>query len=324
MDEAKYRAGRGIEMENSNSYSKIISLAGITPDANESQEDNILRGLKIIETKLNKDQAERESCNFRVNAILDSLTSYAKMDYSHKTELSENLDYIDAVAGGINMMGEELKVSTVSLHEKEVMLKEIHHRVKNNLQIISSLLNLQAGQIDDITFKEKYRVSRDRIRSMALVHEKLYESNNLALVDFGDYVKSLANSLNVSYNPDNSRIEMEIEVGEGSGFFKIETAIPCGLILNEMLSNSFKYAFPNESKGKVNVYFGNVKGNGKNQNYLLEVRDNGIGIPESLNIEHAETLGFQLITMLSDQLNTKLTIERKEGTKLSLLIQEIN
>lgn len=301
---------------------KIIQLSGITPLQNEAPEDSILRGLTIIEQRAKADKEENESNILRVNSILEVMTCYAKLDYSCKAEVTSNLDYLDALASGINMMGEELKGSTVSLHEKEVLLKEIHHRVKNNLQIISSLLNLQADQIDDITFKEKYRVSRDRIRSMALVHEKLYESDNLALVDFGDYVKSLANSLNVSYNPDNSRINMTIKVKEGTGLFKIETAIPCGLILNEMLSNCFKYAFPNDSKGKVDVYFGSVGKKDKGQNFLLEVKDNGVGIPENIQIESAETLGFQLIKMLSDQLSGKLVIDRTGGTTLALTFSE--
>ncbi|HET6992316.1 MAG TPA: histidine kinase dimerization/phosphoacceptor domain -containing protein, partial [Bacteroidia bacterium] len=171
---------------------------------------------------------------------------------------------------------------------------------------------------------EKYRVSRDRIRSMALVHEKLYESENLSLIDFGDYVKSLTNSLNMSYNPDNSRINMKIEVAEGTGMFKIETAIPCGLILNEMLSNCFKYAFPDESKGNVDVFFGSAEKKGKHPAFKLEVKDDGIGIPETIDIDTAETLGFQLITMLSDQLNGDLVVDRKKGTGFSLTFIERN
>jgi two-component sensor histidine kinase len=301
---------------------KVSSLSGVKRREGETEEQAILRGLEIVEQNIKAEKEDKESSSQRVNSILNVITSYAKLDYSKQAELSDNLDFIDALACGINMLGEELKGSTVSLHEKEVLLKEIHHRVKNNLQIISSLLNLQGDQIDDVLFKEKYRVSRDRIRSMALVHEKLYESENLALIDFGDYVKSLANSLNVSYNPDNSRIEMNIKVGEGAGLFKIETAIPCGLILNEMLSNCFKYAFPDNATGKVNVFFGSVGKKGKNPFYMLEVKDNGVGIPADVQIESAETLGFQLITMLADQLNGRLTVDRKNGTAFSLTFTE--
>jgi two-component sensor histidine kinase len=301
-------------------FTKVRQLSGVEPKESESPEETILRGIKLIEQKVKSDQKETEVYNQRVNSVLNVIMSFANLDYSRKAELSSKLDHVDALAAGINMLGEELKGSTVSLHEKEVLLKEVHHRVKNNLQIISSLLNLQADQIDDAVFKEKYRVSRDRIRSMALVHEKLYESDNLSLIDFGDYVKSLTNSLNVSYNPDNSRINMKIEVGEGTGMFRIETAIPCGLILNEMLSNCFKYAFPDEKRGNVNVFFGSFPDDATK--FKLEVADDGVGIPDSINIETAETLGFQLITMLSEQLSGDLIIDRKKGTKFSLSFSE--
>lgn len=301
---------------------KVCALSGISLRKNETEEQAILRGLDVIEKKAGEEQAMMQSCETRVNSILNVLMSFAQLDYSRKTEISNNLDYIDALAAGINMLGEELKGSTVSLHEKEVLLKEIHHRVKNNLQVISSLLNLQADQIDDISFKEKYRVSRDRIRSMALVHEKLYESENLSMIDFGDYVNSLANSLNLSYNPDNSRINMKIEAGKDAGMFRIETAIPCGLILNEMLSNCFKYAFPGELKGEVDVFFGKIGKKGEKPLYMLEVKDNGVGLPGNITISNAETLGFQLIAMLADQINGNLVVEQEKGTRFALTFTE--
>jgi two-component sensor histidine kinase len=307
-------------------FEKVKDLSGIEKKARESEEAMILRGLDLIGKKLKKEEEENQKNNGRLNAVLEVIMSVAQLDYSKKAKLSNQVDYIDALASGINMLGEEMKVSTVSLHEKETLLKEIHHRVKNNLQIISSLLNLQADQIDDPAFKEKYRVSRDRIRSMALVHEKLYESENLSLIDFGDYVLSLAKSLNISYNPDNSRIAMKLDVAENEGLFKIETAIPCGLILNELLSNSFKYAFLEENKGNISVFFGCIGENradgksGKNKKeYCLSVKDDGRGLPENLNPHEADSLGFQLITILTEQLDGKLSLNRKEGTEFSLV-----
>lgn len=297
---------------------KVKALSGIEQKPKESEEETVLRGLSILEEKFKKAKAETEFNNKRVNAILDVVMAMAKLDYSKKADVSERTDYVDALAAGINMLGEELKCSTISLFEKETLLKEIHHRVKNNLQIISSLLNLQSGQIDDPFFREKYNVSRDRIRSMALVHEKLYESENLSLIDFGDYVLSLANSLNVSYNPGDSRIRMKLDVAENAGLFKIETAIPCGLILNELLSNSFKYAFPENRKGTIDVFFGCTQEMEKQNEYCLSVKDDGVGLPEDLDPDTTESLGFQLITILADQLNAKLLVNREEGTEVSL------
>jgi two-component sensor histidine kinase len=300
-------------------YEKIKTLSGVEKKAKESEEEMMLRGLSVIEENFKKSKAESEYNNKRVASILDVVMAMAQLDYSRKANISEKTDYVDALAAGINMLGEELKESTVSLHEKETLLKEIHHRVKNNLQIISSLLNLQSGQIDDPYFKEKYNVSRDRISSMALVHEKLYESEDLSLIDFGDYVLSLANSLNVSYNPGDSRIRMHLDVAENAGLFRIETAIPSGLILNESLSNSFKYAFPENRKGNIFVFFGCTGEKENKKEYCLSVKDDGIGLPENLTLENAETLGFQLMSILAEQLDGKVLVERKNGTKISLV-----
>ncbi len=299
-------------------FEKVKQLSGVVQKPRESEESAILRGLETMEANFRKGKEESEYNNKRVNAILDVMMSLANLEYSKKAKLSDKSDYIDALAAGINMLGEELKDSTVSLHEKEVLLKEIHHRVKNNLQIISSLLKLQAEQIEDPTFKEKYHASRDRIRSMALVHEKLYESKNLSLIDFGDYVLSLANSLNVSYNPGDSRIVMNLDVAENAGLFKIETAIPCGLILNELLSNSFKYAFPENRKGTISVYFGCTGEKEMKKEYCLSVKDDGKGLPKNLDPEHAESLGYQLVTILADQLGGKISVNRSKGTDVSL------
>lgn len=300
-------------------FEKVKLISGTEKKPRESEEETILRGLEVIEKKLNISEKVEKQNNDRLNNIMQVMVSVASLDYSKKAVIGGNGDHIDALAAGINMLGEEMQASTVSLHEKKVLLKEIHHRVKNNLQIISSLLNLQADQIEDALYKEKYHVSRDRIRSMALVHEKLYESENLSLIDFGDYVLSLAKSLNMSYNPDNSRIKMNLDVAENSGLFKIETAIPCGLILNELLSNCFKYAFAGKNKGNITVFFGCTGERNKKKEYCLRVKDDGNGLPKKINPKEAESLGFQLVTILTDQLEGKLSLNRKNGTEFSLV-----
>jgi hypothetical protein len=215
------------------------------------------------------------------------------------------------------MLGEELKGSTISMHEKEVLLKEVHHRVKNNLQVISSLLNLQSEQISDPAFREKYLTGRDRILSMALVHEKLYESKDFSLVDFNDYAQSLARSLNLNYNPDNARIRMQTITEAGPlGLLPIETAIPCGLILNELLSNCFKYAFPGNREGMITVRFVAQQDGKGRSHFRLGVADNGVGLPDSFREKMQDSLGMQLVEMLAGQLGGHLGVNPSEGTDM--------
>ena len=194
-----------------------------------------------------------------------------------------------------------------SLFEKEILLKEIHHRVKNNLQIISSLLNLQAGNLRDSEFYPLFKESQNRVRSMALVHEILYQSDDLAKIDFSDYVSKLSTYLFRSYGVNPGKIILNLNVK--NIFLEVDRAIPCGLIINELLSNVLKYAFP-DGKGKVSVDFQP----GKEDDFLLEVRDDGIGLPEEVDFKEAETLGLNLVTNLVEQLDGEIKIARDGGT----------
>lgn len=298
---------------------RSFSLSGINRKEGESDEDALMRALDQIEKQKLEKETQCETDYGRVGAMLQVVMSMAKLDYSCKAVIGDDLDHLDGLAAGINMLGEELEKSTVTLQEKEVLLKEIHHRVKNNLQVISSLLNIQAGQIDDPVLREKYRVSCDRIRSMALVHEKLYESGNLTLIDFSDYIGSLVQTLNAGYNPDTARIRLQtrLEPDGKERFLRIETAIPCGLILNELLTNSFKYAFPGERNGLITVEFDSRK-EGNFVHYRMLVSDNGIGLPQELIPAEAESLGMQLIHLLSDQLEGKICRQDVPGTAFVL------
>jgi len=188
-----------------------------------------------------------------------------------------------------------------SLREKEVLLKEIHHRVKNNLQITSSLLKLQSGYIQDPQAREMFAESQNRIRSMALVHEKLYQSSDLSRVNFSDYVESLTALLFRSYGVDSNQIRLRIEADQA--LLTIETAVPCGLIVNELLSNSLKHGFPNKRRGEVHVRIAEEQGK---ERLLISVADNGVGLPAGLDIEKSETLGLQLVRTLTRQLSGQL------------------
>jgi PAS domain S-box-containing protein len=199
-----------------------------------------------------------------------------------------------------------------SLREKEVLLQEIHHRVKNNMQVISSLIALQAGYTDDDRVHQMFRESQSRIRSMALVHELLYRSRDLARIDFAKYIRELTANLMRSY--PNSQGRIQLEVNAESLFLDIDTAIPCGLIINELVSNAFKHAFPNSRGGRIQVEFG---ASGPNQRTLI-VRDDGVGFPQNLNVYKTETLGLQLVTSLTAQLNATIGMHQSAGTSFEI------
>lgn len=198
-----------------------------------------------------------------------------------------------------------------SLDEKEVLLKEIHHRVKNNLQVISSLLNLQSGYVRDRNDVEMFRDSQNRIRSMALIHEKLYQSENVSLVDFPQYARSLATTLFRSYRSDGGNVTLEIDFGDVS--LGIDAAVPCGLIINELLSNALKHAFPAGRGGKV--VLGLRAQGGKMR---LSVKDDGIGFPRGVDVTHPESLGLQLVNTLVAQIGGVLEVDRSNGTEFRI------
>jgi len=203
------------------------------------------------------------------------------------------------------------KQMQTSLQEKDVLLKEIHHRVKNNLQIISSLLNLQSMYIDDKEAFNVFKESQDRVKSMAIVHEKLYQSGNFAEINFSEYLKNLASSIYSSYGVDMDIIKLKIS-GDNTSL-DINNAIPCGLMTNELLTNAIKHAFPQGRLGEINIDF-----HKKNNEYILTVQDNGIGLPRNLDLEKTESLGMRLINSLVSQLDGKLEVTSNNGTKFKI------
>lgn len=200
-----------------------------------------------------------------------------------------------------------------SLREKEVLLRELHHRVKNNLQIISSLLHLQSESVRGKKITEMIRESQNRVRSMALIHEKLYQSEDLSHIDFGAYVRNLTGYLSRSYgiNPDIIGFATEIE----DVTISVDTAIPCGLIINELVTNSLKYAFPAGRRGSVLI---SVKAS---FNALtLVIADNGVGLPDSVDFSTVETLGLQLVQTLVGQLEGNIESIRGNGIAFTVTI----
>jgi PAS domain S-box-containing protein len=208
-----------------------------------------------------------------------------------------------------------------SLLEKETLLKEIHHRVKNNLQIISSLLRLQSRQIQDQQTLELFKESQNRVQAMALIHEKLYQSSNLAQIDFQEYITTLVEHLCRSYDIHQPAITIKINVEPVP--LPIDTAIPCGLIINELVSNSLKYAFPGNQGGEIclKLQFGASPCNAPvdTEQFILTVRDNGIGLPENLDFRNTSSLGLQLVCRLAKQIRGSLELNRCQGTEFNLV-----
>ncbi len=204
-----------------------------------------------------------------------------------------------------------------SLKEKELLLQEIHHRVKNNLQIIISLLKLQSKYIFDKRDFEIFNKSRARVETMSLIHEKLYKSSDLENIDLGNYLKDLTNQLLKAYGMDSTQVNLyvnseNVRVG-------IDTAIPCGLIANELVSNSLKHAFRINQKGNIEI---NIKKD--NENIIFTINDDGVGLPPNFDIENTDSLGLQLVTTLAKQLDGVIEVgSSREGTVFSLTFPEV-
>ena len=203
-----------------------------------------------------------------------------------------------------------------SLLEKEVLLREVHHRVKNNMQIISSLLRLQAGQVEDQNVLKIFQSCQNRIRSMSLVHEKLYTSKNLSGIFFSDYVNSLTAHLVLLNKIDPGMVKLKQNMGEI--YIDLQIAIPLGLILNELITNSLKYAFPDGREGEIEISMRALD----KDSYRLIVQDNGIGIPKDFDFDNPKSFGLQIVKMLVDQLDGRVLITNDTGTKFEITFKD--
>ena len=198
-----------------------------------------------------------------------------------------------------------------SLNEKEVLLKEIHHRVKNNLQIVSSMLNLQTEKLSDPKAIELFKESQNRVRSIALFHEKLYQSRDLGRVEIAEYLKGLANDSFATYGVNPADIVLAVHTEDIP--LDVDAAISCGLLVNELISNSLKHAFPGHRKGRVEVTLRSA-----GTDVVLDVADNGVGFPAHIDIRSPSTLGLKLVAIFTEQVDGTMDLTREGGTRFSL------
>ncbi|MEQ8469699.1 MAG: histidine kinase dimerization/phosphoacceptor domain -containing protein [Marinoscillum sp.] len=279
-----------------------------------------INALSELETKYETEKKEKEIATLALQNQQKSLML--------EKQASEKLLFIVAILGlilllsiGIWLYRQKIKFNTIltsknatisaALTEREVLLKEIHHRVKNNLQIISSLLNMQSRFIEDKTAVDAVKEGRNRVKSMALIHQKLYQQENIKGINMPEYVENLTNALLKSYKIPHDQLHVIQEVQPIS--LDIDTAIPLGLILNELLTNSLKYAFPENQPGELSIRL-----NEHNESLLLEVQDNGKGFTRNENNQNS--FGLTLIDSLAEKLNARVDLIQENGTKYLIKI----
>ncbi len=224
---------------------------------------------------------------------------------------------VESIEIALNRIGYELNLKNI-IHEKELLIKEVHHRVKNNMQVIISLISLQASRQSDDKLRDILNECQNRVRTMALVHEKLYSSDNFTSININAYMKSLVPMLMTSYRVDKTKIAIEIDALDT--FFSLNTAIPLAQLANEVLSNVFKHAFVNGREGEVKIFL--KPDNTVKDRYVLTISDNGVGLPESVVYPQKGNLGFQLIDALAKQLRGKITFTNDNGVTIEIIFSD--
>jgi PAS domain S-box-containing protein len=326
-------------VESSNDAIVTVSLDGIITSWNKGAEQ--IFGYASEETLGKKASIlERDNLRGEIKRLVEQVRQGKKVKHYESPRLKKD-GTIVIISGTLSPVfdtsGKLVAISVIARditdrkRTEEVMAnieiarkKEIHHRIKNNLQVISSLLDLQAEKfngkknIKDSDVLEAFRESQDRVISMALIHEELHKGEDVDTLNFSSYIKELADNLFLIYRLGNEGICLDISIVEDI-FFDMDTSVPLGIIINELISNSLKHAFSGRDKGEIRIKLhreengeSRLKGC-KNTTYILSVSDNGIGIPEDLDIENLESLGLQLITTLVDQLDGELEFKKDNG-----------
>ena len=229
-------------------------------------------------------------------------------------DLERNVMGVKGTEGDISVDRKDMEAQQNAAEEREAILREAHHRIKNNLQVISSLISLQSELVSDPKALDAFKAAQCRIKTLALLYELLYTSKNVVQVKFDDYVQNLTIALQRRFN-SAPKIKVNLDVQDV--FLSIRDAVPCGLIINELLTNAFRHAFPGDKNGRIDISFRAAE----NRDCELVVADNGIGRPENSDIDSYSTLGLRLVDILIQQLGGRLQIENKIGTKLTVTFQ---
>jgi two-component sensor histidine kinase len=274
---------------------KPLNMEEVLPTTEEVLEKQrlVMENKRLLQ-ELKRELAERKLAEQELKKYRDQLEEMVK---ERTTKLAET--------------NEELQRE---IAEKELLLKEIHHRVKSNMQLISNMLSIQETQIKDESARKVFREGWSRIRFMALVHEKLYQSDDFTGINFAEFTKSLLNDLFGTYNVGPDTINLKI--GIKNVYLDINLAIPCGLIINELVSNSLKFGFREQQKGEIMI-----ECESKNSIYELTVGDNGKGFPKYLDFRNAESLGLQLVRLLCKKINATIELDRSKGTLFKIVFK---
>ena len=268
--------------------------------------------LKKTNQRLNQVLRERTKAQSSLEKFNEELETIIKQRTLKLIEINEKLQQ------EITQRQQAEVIIKKSLKEKEILLKEIHHRVKNNLLVVSSLLEFQTDYIKDPDIISMFTDSQNRIYSMALIHEQLYKSKDLAKLDFGKYLESLVENLIQTYNLNQQSIQFHLDIKQVD--LNIETAHPCGLIVNELISNAIEHGFPEQRKGNIWI----TLQQDSTQITRLNIRDDGIGFPDDLDFRETESLGMQLVCTLTQQLEAEIEMKRSQGTSFNLIFSELN
>ena len=306
-------------------YGKLLNY--VHPDDRDYVDKAFQRGLKGepfgIDHRIILNDGRERIVHTQIEVILDEKNNPVRMK------------------GTVQDITERKKAEEALAKIETARKKEIHHRIKNNLQVISSLLDLQAekfkniGYIQDLEVLEAFRESQDRVRSMSLIHEELYKGGGVDTFDFSSYIKELTENLFLTYRLGNTDISLNLDLEENL-FFDMDIATPMGLIINELVSNSLKHAFSGRDKGEIRIKLCHEKTEGctnsiegnksegcKSTSFVLTVSDNGVGIPENIDIKNTDTLGLQLVVSLVNQLDGELELKRNNGTEFTMKFKVI-